>query len=142
MFLCHGGVAGPRKATLQFLNEVGSDSELALEQVGADPRRIAGASIVLLSCETGRVGDWIHRAAGLAGAFLASGARQIIAPLWAVPLGGALLVGRAVLEALTQGGDPSLALHALQRQQSQGGGATSRHFGRAWALKAFVHWVA
>ncbi|WP_245769026.1 CHAT domain-containing protein [Stigmatella aurantiaca] len=142
MFLCHGGVAGPRKATLQLLDEVGSDSELALEQVGADPRRIAGASIVLLSCETGRVGDWIHRAAGLAGAFLASGARQIIAPLWEVPLGGALIVGRAVLDSLTQGGDPSLALHTLQLPESQVGGASPRHSGRAWSFKAFVHWIA
>ncbi|MCK8498034.1 CHAT domain-containing protein [Myxococcus fulvus] len=141
MFLCHGGVAGPRNATLQLLDERGSDSELVLEQVGAEPRRIAGATVVLLSCETGRVGDWLHRAAGLAGAFLASGARQIIAPLWEVRLGAALQVGRAVLDALGRGADPSLAIHALRVQDAQAGGASSGYSGRAWSLKAFVHWV-
>ncbi|WP_395834537.1 CHAT domain-containing protein [Cystobacter fuscus] len=141
MFLCHGGVQGPRMAMLQLLDEAGSNSELALEQVGADPRRIAGATVVLLSCETGRVGDWLHRAAGLAGAFLASGARQIIAPLWEVRLGAALHVGRAVLDALIQEREPSLALHALHSQDVQAGGSTPGNFGRAWSLKAFVHWV-
>ncbi|CAM3163161.1 CHAT domain-containing protein [Corallococcus soli] len=141
VILCHGGVEGPRKATLQLLDETGSDSELALEQVGADPRRIAGATVVLLSCETGQVGSWLHRAAGLAGAFLASGARRIIAPLWDVRLGTAFQVGNAVLDALAGDQDPSLALHALQSADQQADRSSASSFGRIWSLKAFVHWV-
>ncbi|GMT99789.1 hypothetical protein KH5H1_39090 [Corallococcus caeni] len=141
VILCHGGVEGPRKATLQLLDETGSDSELALEQVGADPRRIAGATVVLLSCETGQVGGWLHRAAGLAGAFLASGARRIIAPLWNVRLGTAVQVGSAVLEALAREQDPSLVLHSLQSESMQADSNPASSFGRNWSLKAFVHWV-
>jgi hypothetical protein len=106
---------------------------------------VAGITIVLLSCETGRVGDWLHRAAGLAGVLLASGARNVIAPLWPVLLDPAWKVGNAVLQALASQGELSEALKHLHAPES--GPALGRRVPaqgsqeQAWSLRAFVRWV-
>jgi tetratricopeptide (TPR) repeat protein len=139
VFLCHGAVLGPADARLVLVDEGGTLADLGLTRVGEDPQRISGATVILLACDTGRVGEWLHRAAGLAGAFLACGAREVIAPLWEVRLGAAFEVGMAVLDALASGEDLSATLHQLRT----GGGSESNinYAGRPWSLKAFVRWV-
>jgi hypothetical protein len=145
LFLCHGEVSGPRQARLFLLNGAGAVAALDMEHIADEPQRLAGTTVVLLSCETGRVGDWLHRAAGLSGALLACGARSVIAPLWPVRLEPAVAVGEALLKGLPEGREPSVTLHALQAPE---GGVMLGRVGseqlaaeKAWSLKAFVHWM-
>ncbi|WP_204484978.1 CHAT domain-containing protein [Archangium primigenium] len=144
VLLCHGEVDGPRDARLMLVDDTGAVAPLSMSRLAEQPQRVAGASIVLLSCETGRVGDWLHQAAGLAGALLAGGARSVIAPLWPVLLGPAWEVGRSVLAVLHQRGDPSEALRGIQAPEQgpalgrSAGGEQARQ--RDWSLKGFIHW--
>jgi tetratricopeptide (TPR) repeat protein len=145
LLLCHGEVDGPRDARLLLLDGSGAEAPLSMQRLADEPRRVAGATIVLLSCETGRVGDWLHQAAGLAGTLLAGGARNVIAPLWPVLLDPAWAVGRAVLEALSSREDLSVVLRRLSAPESGpalGGPARVRREQElAWSLRAFVRWV-
>lgn len=145
LLLCHGKVEGPQSAQLFLVNGAGATVPLELEQLAADPQRVAGATIVLLSCETGRVGDWLHQAAGLAGALLACGARSVIAPLWDVLLGPARVVGEAMLRALADREDVSMALHRLHSPEEGVPlglvNPAQKEREKAWSLKAFVHWA-
>ncbi|WNG26754.1 CHAT domain-containing protein [Cystobacter fuscus] len=145
VLLCHGEVDGPRDARLLLVDGTGTVAPLHMQRLADDPHLVAGMSIVLLSCETGRVGDWLHQAAGLAGAMLAGGARNVIAPLWPVLLEPAWEVGRTVLDALRRQEDLSAALLGLSAPEQgaalgrrvRGGGAGKQ----AWSLRAFVRWV-
>ena len=145
MLLCHGEVDGPRQAQLLLVDGKGALVPLGMERLAEDPRRVAGATVVLLSCQTGRVGDWIHQAAGLAGALLAGGARSVIAPLWPVLLDPALAVGHAVLRTLASGEPLSVELVRLQAPES--GPALGRRSSvqrgqeQAWSIRAFVQWM-
>jgi hypothetical protein len=145
LLLCHGEVDDPQDARLLLLDGSGAEAPLSMQRLADDPRRVAGATIVLLSCETGRVGDWLHQAAGLAGTLLAGGARNVIAPLWPVLLDPAWAVGRAVLEALSSREDLSVVLRRLSAPESGpalGGPARVRREQElAWSLRAFVRWV-
>ena len=145
VLLCHGEVDGPREARLLLVDGTGSVAPLSMQRIADDPHLVAGTSIVLLSCETGRVGDWLHRAAGLAGALLAGGARNVIAPLWPVLLEPAWAVGRSVLEALHHQRDLSealLRLNAPENGPTLGRGTKGEGSRKqAWSLKAFVRWV-
>jgi hypothetical protein len=145
MLLCHGEVEGPRQARLLLVDGTGTLVPLGMERLAEDPRRVAGTTVVLLSCQTGRVGDWIHQAAGLAGALLAGGARSVIAPLWPVLLDPALAVGNAVLRTLASQEDMSVALQQLQAPESGPAlgrrSRAQREQEQAWSLRAFVHWA-
>ncbi|RKI74386.1 CHAT domain-containing protein [Corallococcus sp. AB049A] len=146
MMLCHGEVDGPEDARLLLVERTGAVAPLTLQRLAEDPHLVAGATFVLLSCETGRVGPWRHRASGLAGALLAGGARNVIAPLWPVLLEPAWKVGLGVLEALAKQGDLSEALLGLSSPE-QGpalGGrvlAADRQATQSWSLRAFARWV-
>ena len=144
VLLCHGEVDGPREARLLLMDDSGTVAPLSMQRLAEDPHLVAGTSIVLLSCETGRVGDWLHRAAGLAGSLLAGGARSVIAPLWPVLLEPAWAVGHSVLEALHHQGDLSealLRLNASETGPTLGRSARGEGSPQAWSLKAFVRWV-
>jgi hypothetical protein len=145
LLLCHGEVKGPREARLLLVDGSGALVPLDMARIAEDPRRVAGTTVVLLSCSAGRIGDWIHQAAGLAGAFLAGGARNVIAPLWPVFLGPALRVGDAVLKARQHGVALPLVLHSLHAPETgrPPGGSPQAQLGQeeAWSLRAFVHWV-
>jgi hypothetical protein len=145
VLLCHGEVDGPRQARLMLLDGSGTLVALDMEHVAADPKRVAGATVILLSCETGRVGDWLHQAAGLSGALLACGARNVVAPLWPVRMDPAIAVGETVLAALVAHEDVSVALRRLSTPE---GGATLGRVDprqlareRTWSVKAFVQWT-
>ncbi|HZI12439.1 MAG TPA: CHAT domain-containing protein, partial [Myxococcus sp.] len=145
MLLCHGEMEGPRQARLLLVDGTGALVPLEMERLSEDPWRVAGAMVVLLSCQTGRVGDWIHQAAGLAGALLAGGARSVIAPLWPVLLDPALEVGNAVLGTLASGEDVAVSLRGLQARDSGPAlgrqSRAQREQEKAWSLRAFVHWA-
>ena len=145
LLLCHGEVEGPRQARLLLVDGTGTLVPLSMERLAEDPRRVAGTTVVLLSCQTGRVGDWIHQAAGLAGALLAGGARSVLAPLWPVLLDPALAVGNAVLRTLASREDMSVALQQLQAPESGPAlgrrSRAQREQEQAWSLRAFVHWA-
>jgi hypothetical protein len=81
------------------------------------PRALAGASIVLLSCYTGRGGGLMHRPGGLVGDCLMAGAREVIAPLYAVPFRDAMEVGVALVRRFVRGVSLSQALFDLQLPQ-------------------------
>ncbi|WP_426752739.1 hypothetical protein [Myxococcus sp. Y35] len=145
MLLCHGEVDGPRQARLLLVDGTGSLVPLGMERLAEDPRRVAGSTVVLLSCQTGRVGDWIHQAAGLAGALLAGGVRSVIAPLWPVLLEPALAVGNAVLRTLASGEQLSVELGRLQAPETGPAlgrrSRAQREQEQAWSIRAFVHWM-
>lgn len=101
LLMCHGSADGPDDAELKVITGDGRSERVTIQQIGADPRRIAGQLFILLSCETGRTGAWLHQAGGVAGALLACGARQVLAPLWPVFVEVAVDVGLAALTALS-----------------------------------------
>jgi tetratricopeptide (TPR) repeat protein len=146
MLLCHGEVAGPTDAQLLLVDGSGAVVPLRMQRLAEDPHLVAGTTIVLLSCETGRAGDWLHQATGLAGALLAGGARNVIAPLWPVLLDPAWKVGHAMLGALASQGDLSATLQRLTAPESGpalgGRAGAQRQQEQAWSLRAFVRWVA
>lgn len=113
LLMCHGFADGPDDAEIEVVNADGRSERLTIQQIAADPRRIAGQTFVLLSCETGRAGAWLHQAGGIAGALLACGARQVLAPLWPVLVDVAVDVGAAALRALATGKDLGELLTAL-----------------------------
>lgn len=113
LLMCHGFAGGPDDAEIEVVNADGRSERLTIQQIAADPRRIAGQTFVLLSCETGRAGAWLHQAGGVAGALLACGARQVLAPLWPVLVDVAVDVGAAALRALATGNDLGELLTAL-----------------------------
>lgn len=143
MLLCHGEVDGPTDARLLLVDDSGAVKPLTMERLAEDPHLVAGTTFILLSCETGRVGDWLHQAGGLAGALLAGGARNVVAPLWPVLLDPAWAVGNAMLQALAGGTDLSAALLRLSAPETGPalGGRVRRQEERAWSLRAFVRWA-
>jgi hypothetical protein len=82
--------------------------------IGQAPDRFAGAKVLLLACEGGRVGASLVEPGGMAGALLSAGARYVVAPLWPIGLDVAVQVAEAVLQGLTASEEPWEALARLQ----------------------------
>ncbi|MBK8263878.1 MAG: CHAT domain-containing protein [Nannocystis sp.] len=140
VILCHGVTEGVDNAAVLLLDAEGREARLDLRRIAEDPRSFAGATVLLLACETGRAGPWIHRAAGFPGVLLACGARRILAPLWPVFCDVALTVGRTVLRALDRGTSPADVLAELV-DQARVAALTDRHAWRQFhSLRAFTVW--
>lgn len=118
LMMCHGMADGPEDAEIQLVAGDGSPERLTIQQMAADPRRVVGQTFVLLACETGRTGTWLHQAGGLAGALLACGARRVLAPLWPVFVDTAVEVGAAALSAIAEDHDLAAMLAALHATPS------------------------
>lgn len=118
VLMCHGRAGGPDDAELEVTTVDGSSETLTIQAIAANPRRVKGQTFILLSCETGRTGSWIHQAGGLAGALLACGARHVLAPLWPVQVHVAGEVGAAALKALAQGRDLAELIATPGREKS------------------------
>lgn len=116
VLLCHGVSEGVEDAAVLLLDAEGRQARLDLRRIAEDPRSFAGATVLLLACETGRAGPWIHRAAGFPGVLLACGAQRLLAPLWPVFSDVAVTVGGAVLRALERGTSPADVLAELVDQ--------------------------
>jgi hypothetical protein len=136
ILVAHGYVEPPLVAELSLIEADGRVTPLPLQTIAEDPRRIAGKTFILLSCETARTGTWSHQAGGLAGALLACGARRLIAPLWPVVVDPAIDFGEAMLVGLAASRDPAQILLDLARTTGE---LTD---GAAVSTAAFVVWSA
>jgi hypothetical protein len=136
VILCHGGTDGIDDAALQLLDVHGRPAKLDLRRIAEDPRSFAGATVLLLACETGRSGAALHRAGGFPGVLLACGARQVIAPMWPVFSDVAAALGQEVLRPLGGGLDPCRVL-AEMVERMRGEASNRRRF---HSLRAFVVW--
>ncbi|MCW8141300.1 MAG: CHAT domain-containing protein, partial [Planctomycetota bacterium] len=113
VMIAHGEAPTPEDAAVLCVSESGGVDRLDVAALGRSPEAFCGANVVLLSCETGRVGDALAEPGGVAGALLAAGARAVIAPLWPVRLDVAVEVAREVLEGMREGWEPAVALARL-----------------------------
>jgi hypothetical protein len=140
VMLCHGVTEGVEDAAVLLLDAEGRQARLDLARIAEDPRSFAGATVLLLACETGRAGPWIHRAAGFPGVLLACGAQRILAPLWPVFSDVAVTVGGAVLRALNRGMSPADVLAELVDQARVAAQADQHAWRRFHSLRAFTVW--
>ncbi|HWO24383.1 MAG TPA: hypothetical protein VNO30_36815 [Kofleriaceae bacterium] len=147
--LAHGRVDAIEDAALLCLDEDGELERLDVTTLARRPDRFAGATVLLLSCETGRTSDSLAEPGGVAGTLVSAGARHVIAPLWPVQLDVAVQVGEAVLRGTQRGAAPWEVLAALRVDSANDaptlGGpppprATRRTERRLQGL-AFVTWV-
>lgn len=140
VMLCHGVTEGVEDAAVLLLDAEGRQARLDLRRIAEDPRSFAGATVLLLACETGRAGPWVHRAAGFPGVLLACGAQRILAPLWPVFSDVAVTVGRAVLRALDCGASPADVLAELVDRARVAAQADRHAWRRFHSLRAFTVW--
>ena len=148
VIVAHGEAQTPESAALLLLDEAGEVQRLDVAKLAAHPGAFTGATVILLACESGRVGAGFHEPGGVAGALVAAGARAVIAPLWPVRLDVAEAVAEAVLRGVAAGEEP---FEVLARVQA-GGDGRGAMLGPAPALnvqnqasgrhrQAFVSWV-
>lgn len=116
VLVAHGEVETLEDAAVLCLDASGNIDRLDVAQLGLFPDAFAGATVLLLSCEGGRMGDSLVDPGGLAGTLLAAGAACVVAPLWPVRLDAAEQVGRAVLDGMASGDEPWTVLARLQVQ--------------------------
>jgi hypothetical protein len=114
VILAHGRVDAIEDAALLCLDEDGDLDRLDVTTLARDPDRFAGATVLLLSCETGRASDSLAEPGGVAGTLVSAGARHVIAPLWPVQLDVAVQVGQAVLRGIQRGAAPWEILAGLR----------------------------
>lgn len=147
--LAHGRVDAIEDAALLCLDEDGDLDRLDVTMLARHPDRFAGATVLLLSCETGRASDSLAEPGGVAGTLVSAGARHVIAPLWPVQLDVAVQVGNAVLRGIQRGAAPwevlaGLRIDVADDAPTLGGPppplATQREHRRLQRL-AFVTWV-
>lgn len=105
VLIAHGQVEASDDAALICIDRAGKLDRLDVERLAREPNRFTGATLILLSCDSGRVGDRLTEPGGIAGTFLSVGARCVIAPLWPVRLDAAAEVGSAILRGLAAGHD-------------------------------------
>jgi CHAT domain len=96
------------------LDASGHLNRLDVTMIAQAPDRFAGVTVLLLSCDGGRVGPSLAEPGGMAGALLSAGARCVVAPLWIIQLDVAVQVGEAVLRGLAAGEEPWETLAKLQ----------------------------
>lgn len=113
VLLAHGEADTPEDAAFLCLESTGQLDRLDVPKLALAPDAFAGATVILLSCESGRMGQGLAEPGGLAGTLLAAGARCVVAPLWPVRIDVAAQVGRAVLAGLASGDEPWAVLAKL-----------------------------
>ena len=121
-------------AEVSLVDDLGRTSRVTSAHIAASPGLLSGASVVLLSCHTGVAGQRLHRPAGFAGACLAAGAVEVLAPLRAVSIDVAIEIGSAVVQAYCEGCRLSEALADFMRSRRKGRG-------RDRDFATFVCWV-
>lgn len=149
VLVAHGEVETPEDAAVLCLDASGNIDRLDVATLGLSPDAFAGTTVLLLSCEGGRMGDSLVDPGGLAGTLLAAGAACVVAPLWPVRLDAAKQVGRAVLDGMASGDEPwtvlaRLQVHAHGDSPTLGRPAPSlseRRAEQALQRLAFVAWV-
>jgi hypothetical protein len=123
VLIAHGEAATPETAAILCLDASGAVDRLDVGALGRSPGRFTGATVLLLSCESGSIGEALHEPGGIAGALVSAGARAVVAPLWPVRLDLAQRVAVRVMEGLRQGMDPWETLAVLEVEAEPGGPA-------------------
>ena len=149
VLIAHGRVESLEDAALLCVDAAGEIDILDVALLAQSPDRLAGATVLLLSCDGGRVGDSLADPGGVAGTLVSAGARCVVAPLWPVRLDVAAQVGEAVLRGLAGGEEPwdvLAGLHVQGRKESPllGGPPPSlsdRRAEQSLQRLAFVVWV-
>lgn len=132
ILLAHGRMDGGDEAFIQLQSNNGAVAELRVADVARNDG-LRGASVMLLSCETGQIGLHQHRPGGLAGAFLAAGASEVMAPLTSVGFRPATRLAEKVVQIYRGGGvrlSEALAASRIGESAADEGG------------DAFVVWTA
>lgn len=149
VLIAHGEVESLEEAAILCVDGRGCIDRLDVTRIGRKPDRFAGATVLLLSCEGGRVGDALAEPGGIAGTVISAGARCVVAPLWPVRLDVAVQVGEAVLRGIAEGASP---WEVLAKRQIVGAEGSPRLGGPPPSLSerqaahdlqslAFVTWV-
>lgn len=146
IIMAHGHMSGPRDAWLHLLRRDGTEERLDVRRLADNPAVLAGLRIILLSCETGRTGDQPHMPGGIAGALLAAGAREVVAPLWSVSVPNALRLGEALITGLAEGKTLASVLTRFAGKTGTAGTqlgrvSKARRNAGKWDFAAFVSWV-
>ncbi len=148
VLIAHGRSEGPEDAWIECIGADGGTERLDVAMLQRDPSAVSGLSVILLSCETGRTGDLPGHVGGVAGALLAAGAREVVAPLYPVALGGAERIAEAALLARARNADLSSALAEVSADARRGpelGGRArppeEQRAGSRWDVLGFVTWV-
>jgi len=140
------GLSNGRDGEIHLLDRQGQPAVLRADDLLSNPRALAGASVLLLSCHTGRAGHLIHRPGGVAGACLMAGAREVVAPLHAVEFRAAINTAVPLIRAFVEGATLSKALSTLSHSDGQLA-PLGPHLGpieaprKRSALDSFVCWV-
>jgi hypothetical protein len=119
--IAHGEVLGPEDASILCVDGRGEIDRLDIARLAADPGAFAGSTVLLLSCEGGRVGPGIAEPGGLAGTLISAGARSVVGPLWPVRLDQAVHVAKAIIAGLNAGRDPSETLATIGEEDRHRG---------------------
>ncbi len=151
VLVAHGEVETLEDAAVMCVDASGNIDRLNVAQLRLSPDAFAGATVLLLACEGGRMGDSLVDPGGLAGTLLASGAACVVAPLWPVRLDAAEQVGCAVLDSMAAGDEPWTVLATLQLQAQASGNSptigrpapslSERQAAQDLQRLAFVAWV-
>lgn len=106
VLIAHGVAESADAAALLCIDAYGKIDRLDVSKLQEKPDSFAGATVLLLSCESGRVGNSLAEPGGVAGTLISAGARYVVAPLWAVRLDVAERVGEQMLRGLAEGRKP------------------------------------
>ena len=142
VILAHGHYdeVNPATSSIDLVDSVGRTAQLTAEALSERPDLLLHAVVVLLSCETGAAGALSAAPAGLAGSLLAVGAAAVVAPLWPVYCGDALLLGARVAHAIASGIELGAAIQTaigILRATLGDGSANESPYG----LAPFVVWT-
>ena len=120
LFYAHGVIR--QEAPLSSGILLSGDTCLDLRTIIANAEAFTGRTIILASCSQGQPDPRVpNQMLGPATAFLAAGARTVIAPSWPVEVASARIVATALVEALRAGLSPEEALVAAQARVRNAG---------------------
>lgn len=134
VLIAHGECEDPAEASFHCIDAQGRHDRLDVAMLMRSAEAFSRATVLLISCSSGRVGDSLVNSGGLAGALIASGARCVVAPLWPVRLDAAERVAAAVLRGISAGRDPWEVLAALS-------GSTAGGDVELIQQRSFIAWV-
>jgi hypothetical protein len=147
VLIAHGRAGAEDRTTLACVKADGSIDRLTGSDLAKHRDAFTGATVILMSCESGRIGGYQHAPDGIAGALISAGAFAVIAPLWSVYLSVAGQVAGAVVRGLSRTRSPWKVLAELPATILAGGPvldeptSEQRHEGRRVQRQSFVVWL-
>jgi hypothetical protein len=150
VIIAHGECESPTSASLVCIDSAGALQRLDVARLANESEALAGARVVLLSCDSGRIGSGHSNPGGLAGVLLAAGASCVVAPLDRLRVRSAKDIGVRIVEMLCRGQAPWDFLSAIQGPSAVTEGAAlgrrapsaaEQRATRGADGEAFVTWV-